>query len=582
MTKIKILNEDLKNKIAAGEVIERPASVVKELLENSLDAASKEIKILLKGSGNTSICVHDNGIGLNKDDLILSFSRHSTSKISKLDDLFNINTLGFRGEALASIASVSKINAISNQNNEELANEITISNGKISNIKLSQLQKGTLILVSDLFFSIPARRKFLKSEKTEFNHILSVIKRIGLANPNVKFILYNDGKLVLNLEIESLKNRISSLYNTSYLNDLIEINNRNDYVSLTGFVGNLNLVRKRVGEQNLFLNGRYIVSRLLNSAVYSAYSSLINRGEFPFFVLNIEIPPDLVDVNVHPMKTEVRFHDEWRIYHFVKTSIAEYLKNILSTIPQLNIKNNQQYSHLNDSYNQSNILFNNNSNLDSNYLKKVEKAKEYIKGINNTDEENKNNENLKLEKIWQVHSKYIISQVKSGLILIDQHVAHERVLYEKAIEAIMGSSLPSQILLFPQLIEFSSNDFDTVLEIYTNLEKIGFRMKKSKNNSLIIEGVPLELQWGKEKKVLNEIIDHYINEKKIHSSYMDSLAASYACKAAIKAGDILNDDEMHSLVDSLFATKNPYFCPHGRPIIINLSLDELDKRFERK
>jgi len=584
MSKIKILNEDLKNKIAAGEVIERPASVVKELLENSLDAESQEIKILLKSGGNTSISVQDNGVGLNKDDLILSFSRHSTSKISQLDDLSNINTLGFRGEALASIASVSKVNAISNQSNKELANEITISNGQISNTKFSQLQKGTLISVSDLFFSIPARRKFLKSEKTEFKHIISIIKRIALANPNVKFILYNDDKLVLNLEIESLKNRISSLYHTYYLKDLIKINKRNDYVSLTGFVGNLNLVRKRVGEQNLFLNGRYIVSRLLNSAVYSAYKSLLNRGEFPFFVLNIEIPPDFVDVNVHPMKTEVRFHDEWRIYHFVKTSIVEYLKNILLTIPQLNINNNEKQNHLNDSYKQSNILFNTNSNLDSNYLKKIEKAKEYVNKINNEQElgNDENNENLKLEKIWQVHSKYIISQVKSGLILIDQHVAHERVLYEKTIEAIMGSSLPSQTLLFPQLIEFSSNDFDTVLEIYTHLEKIGFRMKKSKNNSLIIEGVPLELQWGEEKKVLNEIIDHYINEKKIHSSFIDSLAASYACKAAIKAGDILNDDEMHSLVDSLFGTKNPYFCPHGRPIIIKLSLEELDKRFERK
>ena len=580
MTKIKILNEDLKNKIAAGEVIERPASVVKELLENSLDAGSTEIKIILKGGGNTSIIVQDNGIGLNKSDLILAFSRHSTSKISHLDDLFNINTLGFRGEALASIASVSKVRAISCENEDDIGNEITIINGNISNSKFSQLEKGTLISVSDLFFSIPARRKFLKSQKTEFKHIVSIIRRIALANQNVKFILEHDDKLIFSLNQDNLKNRICSLYNKSFLNDLIEINKKNEFLSLTGFVGNLNLVRKRVGEQNLFLNGRYIVSRLLNSAVYSSYKSLIGRGEFPFFVLNIEIPPDLVDVNVHPMKTEVRFHDEWRVYHFIKSTISDYLKNIMSTIPKLNI--NENINKTNDNHFQSSISFN-NQNIKSNYLDKLDKAKEYVKEINNENITNINqsNENLKLEKIWQVHSKYIISQVNSGLILIDQHVAHERILYEKAIDAMMGSSLPSQTLLFPRLIEFSVNDFETVLEIYSHLEKLGFRMTKSKNNSLTIDGVPLELQWGEEKKVLNEIIDYYTNEKKIRSSFMDSLAASYACKAAIKAGDVLNDDEMHSLVDRLFATKNPYFCPHGRPIIINLSLEELDKRFER-
>ncbi len=578
MVKIKILNEDLKNKIAAGEVIERPASVVKELLENSLDADSTEIKIILKGGGNTSIVVQDNGIGLNKNDLALAFSRHSTSKISRLDDLFNINTLGFRGEALASIASVSKVKAISCVNDDEdLANEITIINGKISNKKFSQLQKGTLITVSDLFFSIPARRKFLKSEKTEFKHIVSIIRRIALANPNVKFILKNDDKLVFSLNENNLKKRIGALFNESILNDLIEINKKNEFLSINGFIGNLNLVRKRVGEQNLFLNGRYIVSRLLNSAVYSSFSSLISRGEFPFFVLNIEIPPNLVDVNVHPMKTEVRFQDEWRVYHFLKTTISDNLKNIMRTIPKLNINDN--FKENNENHFQSTISFN-NQNIKSIYSDKVDKAKDYVKGINNENIYSPN-ENLKLEKIWQVHSKYIISQVNSGLILIDQHVAHERILYEKALDAMMGSSLPSQTLLFPRTVKFSVNEFETVLEIYSHLEKLGFRMTKSKNNSLIIEGVPIELKWGEEKKVLNEIIDYYTNEKKIRSSFMDSLAASYACKAAIKAGDILNDDEMHSLVDRLFATKNPYFCPHGRPIIINLSLEELDKRFER-
>lgn len=578
MAKINILNEDLKNKIAAGEVIERPASVVKELLENSLDAESTEIKILLKGGGNTSIVVHDNGIGLNQNDLALAFSRHSTSKISQLDDLFNINTLGFRGEALASIASVSKVKAISCDNDDEdLANEITIINGKITNKKFSQLQKGTLISVSDLFFSIPARRKFLKSEKTEFKHIVSIIRRIALANPNVKFILKNDDKLVFSLNENNLKKRIGALFNESILNDLIEINKKNEFLSITGFIGNLNLVRKRVGEQNLFLNGRYIVSRLLNSAVYSSFSSLISRGEFPFFVLNIEIPADLVDVNVHPMKTEVRFEDEWRVYHFLKTTISDYLKNIMITIPKLNINDN--FKENNQFHIQSKISFDNN-NIKSNYLDKIDKAKDYVKEINRANDYGPN-ENLKLEKIWQVHSKYIISQVNSGLIVIDQHVAHERILYEKALDAMMGSSLPSQTLLFPRSVTFSVNDFEIVLEIYSHLEKLGFRMRKSKNNSLIIEGVPIELQWGEEKKVLNEIIDYYMNEKKIRSSFMDSLAASYACKAAIKAGDILNDDEMHSLVDRLFATKNPYFCPHGRPIIINLTLEELDKRFER-
>ncbi|MFQ6615792.1 MAG: DNA mismatch repair endonuclease MutL [Fidelibacterota bacterium] len=333
MGRIHRLHSDVRNKIAAGEVVERPASVVKELVENSIDAQSTEIEIIVRGGGNVSVQVVDNGEGMTADDLTLAFERHATSRISTAQDLEKIHTLGFRGEALASMASVSQVTALSTPDGPEKGHQLTVTGGRISPPEPAPVSAGTSVTVRDLFFSVPARRKFLKSPQTEIRHIIQTIRRYALAYPGIAFRLVSDDREVFNLEPGSLEDRIARVFDPTYAKNLIAVDGGKDPVTIHGYVGNLNMVRKRRGEQFLFLNGRYIVDRLMNSAVYSAYESLISRGEFPFFIIHLDIPPDQADVNVHPTKIEVRFRDQWRVYHLLKSSVARGLSDILRTIP---------------------------------------------------------------------------------------------------------------------------------------------------------------------------------------------------------------------------------------------------------
>ena len=573
------LSEDLQNKISAGEVVERPSSVVKELLENSLDANSNQIDITIEQGGNQLIQVRDNGIGIKKDQLPNSIKRFHTSKLSKLDDLFNINTLGFRGEALASIASVAQLSIISDDGNSGGA-EISVKDGQAGGIKPAPSISGTQITIQNLFYNTPARRKFLKTPRTEGRKIIEMVKRFGLSNPQVGFSLVVDGKKVINLLIEALSERIGSLFDNTYQKNIIPIEISKADFTFTGYIGNLNLVRKRFGEQYIYLNGRYIKDRLLNSAVYSSYQSLVQRGEYPFFIINIQMPFEQVDVNVHPMKTEVRFNDEWRVYHVLKSGVSQSLSEILNTIPNFQRISSDSSSFFQNSNNQSSIDFNNTiqgNGLVSN-LEKTDRAKLYASNIESSKD---GIDNFNIEKMWQVHKKYIISELNSGLVVIDQHVAHERVLYEECLQAFESKIMSSQTLLFPEEIEFSKDEYDILLEIFPYLEKIGFKIVETENSKLVVEATPSDISWGDEKKIIKEIIDEFISTRKKYSSYKEALAASFACKAAVKAGDQMSKDEMVMLVNRLFSTEHPYYCPHGRPIIMQLSLEELDRRFER-
>ena len=573
------LSEDLQNKISAGEVVERPSSVVKELLENSLDANSNQIDITIEQGGNQLIQVRDNGLGIKKDQLPNSIKRFHTSKLSKLDDLFNINTLGFRGEALASIASVAQLSIISDDGNSGGA-EISVIDGQAGGIKPAPSISGTQITIQNLFYNTPARRKFLKTPRTEGRKIIEMVKRFGLSNPQVGFSLVVDGKKVINLLIETLSERIGSLFDNTYQKNIIPIEISKADFTFTGYIGNLNLVRKRFGEQYIYLNGRYIKDRLLNSAVYSSYQSLVQRGEYPFFIINIQMPYEQVDVNVHPMKTEVRFNDEWRVYHVLKSGVSQSLSEILNTIPNFQRISSDSSSFFQNSNNQSSIDFNNTiqgNGLVSN-LEKTDRAKLYASNIDSSKD---GIDNFNIEKMWQVHKKYIISELNSGLVVIDQHVAHERVLYEECLQAFESKIMSSQTLLFPEEIEFSKDEYDILLEIFPYLEKIGFKIVETENSKLVVEATPSDISWGDEKKIIKEIIDEFISTRKKYSSYKEALAASFACKAAVKAGDQMSKDEMVMLVNRLFSTDHPYYCPHGRPIIMQLSLEELDRRFER-
>ena len=573
------LSEDLQNKISAGEVVERPSSVVKELLENSLDAKSNQIDITIEQGGNQLIQVRDNGIGIKKDQLPNSIKRFHTSKLSKLDDLFNINTLGFRGEALASIASVAQLSIISDDGNSGGA-EISVIDGQASGIKPAPSISGTQITIQNLFYNTPARRKFLKTPRTEGRKIIEMVKRFGLSNPQVGFSLVVDGKKVVSLLIETLPERIGSLFDNTYQKNIIPIEISKADFTFTGYIGNLNLVRKRFGEQYIYLNGRYIKDRLLNSAVYSSYQSLVQRGEYPFFIINIQMPYDQVDVNVHPMKTEVRFNDEWRVYHVLKSGVSQSLSEILNTIPNFQRISSDSSSFFQNTNNQSSIDFSSTiqgNGLVSN-LEKTDRAKLYASNI---DASKDGIDNFNIEKMWQVHKKYIISELNSGLVVIDQHVAHERVLYEECLQAFESKIMSSQTLLFPEEIEFSKDEYDILLEIFPYLKKIGFKIVETENSKLVVEATPSDISWGDEKKIIKEIIDEFISTRKKYSSYKEALAASFACKAAVKAGDQMSKDEMVMLVNRLFSTEHPYYCPHGRPIIMQLSLEELDRRFER-
>ena len=588
---IKKLNQELRNKISAGEIVERPASVVKELIENSLDAGATEIIVVIEKGGHNSIKVRDNGHGISSEDLPLSILPYHTSKIEKINDLLSINTLGFRGEALASIASVSEFSICSSNGSNE-GSVLNFEGGIPSELQPAPNIDGTEVTINNLFYNTPARKKFLKTPRTELRKIVDVVRRYGLGFPEVSFELISDGRNIFILHQEPLEDRINKLLDPTYSKNLLPLTLvKGDYV-FSGFVGNLNLVRKRPGEQYLFLNRRFIKDRLLNSSVYNAYQSLVKRGEYPFFLINLLIPSDQVDVNVHPMKTEVRFKDEWRIFNILKSGVAESINSLVKTIPDLvpsvkqsSVDGRQSGLFSGSSLNmvkpdhsgdikKSDILSNGNKKIAN-----LERAKDYVSRL--AEFSDRSDRNLEMGEIWQIHKKYIVSQIKSGLVIIDQHVAHERVLYEEALIAFESSSMASQTLLFPEIIEFSSNDLDILIDILPYLERIGFRIEKKGKDSIRVIAIPSAINWGNERKVIREIIDHFIEHQKEYSSHQEALAASFACKAAVKAGDDLTAEEMQELVSLLFATEHPYYCPHGRPIIIKLSLDELDRRFER-
>ena len=578
MKPILSLPEDLRNKISAGEVVERPASVVKELLENSIDAGATEITVVVEKGGHQLIQVRDNGHGITADGLAQAFLRYTTSKISKVDDLFKIRTLGFRGEALASIASVSEINVASSVD-ESAGYQMDLVNGVTDAIKAAPPIGGTEITVRNLFYNTPARKKFLKSATTEFRQIVKMLRRFGLEFPEVSFQLMHNDKTILNLTPENLEERIIALTDPSYRDQLLPVNMIKGDYNISGFVGTLNLVRGRPGEQYLFVNRRFIQNRLLNSAVYAAYESLVKRGEYPFSLLNLVLPPDQLDVNVHPRKIEVRFTDEWRIYHVVKSAVREALASILATIPSFEQHVGQMVTfgkEIDPNQRQEPLWFTPAKQSESGA--DLQRAKEYVSNLADQKEEATAIEG---SIMWQVHDKYIISQINSGLVIIDQHVAHERVLFEDALLAFDSTPLSAQTLLFPEILEFSADEYSVLLDILPYLEKLGFRMKENGQNKILLEAIPSDMGWGNENSVIRDIIDHYVANREKSSSYVENLAASFACHAAVKAGDSLTIEEMQVLVNRLFATKHPYYCPHGRPIIVQLSLEELDQRFER-
>lgn len=610
--RIKILPENLANKIAAGEVVQRPESVVKELLENAIDAEAKNIELIIKQAGKSLIQVCDDGTGMTEDDAILCIQKHATSKISTLSDLEAIRTLGFRGEALSSIAAVSQLEIRTQTAQQEVGTLVRIEKeGEILKEKVSA-NKGTCISVKNLFYNTPARRKFLKTDSTELKHIIDTFNRIALAHPEISFRFFNNDSLVYDYKSGTLDERISQVFGDNMLDALISVEEKTDYLNIYGYLGKPSIFRKSKGEQYLYLNKRFVINKNINHAVFTAFENIMEKGDYPFFVLFIEIDPSKVDVNIHPSKLEVKFDDEKDIYNFVlavvKKSIgshdlvptmsfeqtegtAEKLsfnaftpvrKNDFSDRPVFSKSSERKQERITEEDIElvfGNLATNVIKKEQSNFIPEPEKT-EFIQEYKL--EKKKNPDEEEPSFIIQLHNKYILSQIKSGLMIIDQHVAHERILYEKALSRLETDIPFSQQLLFPITLQFDAASYEILKEMYSYLQKLGFQLKFSPRYYITIEGVPDDIKNGSEERILKEVIEEYKTnqlEKKLEEK--DNIAKSYSCKTAIKAGDKLTESEMRLLIDQLFATSMPYVCPHGRPIVIKISLEEFDRRFGR-
>ena len=584
---IHILPEILCNKIAAGEVVQRPASVVKELLENAIDAGATQIEISIENGGRDLIQVIDNGSGMSSVDLPLAFERHATSKIANVEDLFQINTMGFRGEALPSIASVAMVEMVSKHASEDSAHRLEIQAGKPGKVQPFAWETGTRITVKNLFFNVPARLKFLKAKRTELNHIIDRVKPLALIYPELGFKLQSDSKVIYDLRPSTPEERISKIFGAGYEEKIISVSQTRGPIQVSGFIGNLDLVRVARGEQYLSVNGRPISDRLLSNAVYQVFRSLIQRGEYPFYILGVTLAPQEVDVNVHPTKTEVKFKDEWRVYQVVKDTVEQGVRGTLQMLPGFQDRPQQGSFEpqtftggVSPQFDLSSTPSGAQGARNAEETELLEKARQFSQVLDRSPSTERP-QRAEAGFIWQVHNKYILSQISSGIAIIDQHVAHERILFEEALEDMDKHRGAAQQLLFPQNQEFSADDHSTLLEMLPMLNDMGFQLREFGPRTILVEAVPAGMRTGGESTILKEMIDYYRENKTFDYSPAKRVAASYACKAAVKAGDPLNEEEMRVLVDQLFATGNPFYCPHGRPIIINLSIEELDKRFER-
>lgn len=592
--KISILPDILINKIAAGEVVDRPFSVVKELVENSIDASADEISVTLKDGGKTYIEITDNGIGMTEDDLLLSFERHATSKIKNYDDLVSIETMGFRGEALPSIASVSIVEAASKKKDSSEGSLVVIKGGVIEGVQPTPLRQSTVIKVKSLFFNVPARRKFLKDATQEYRHIYTYFKKLALSHPELNLKLIHNEKVIFDLRKEEIKNRISSVLNEVNKESLIEVSNSIGQYKLSGFIGKKELARKGKDNQYLFINGRIVEDKLISYTVFQTFKNMIEHGYYPFYILFIDLPFSEIDVNVHPAKLTVKFTDELRVKKLIQEGVGRVLRESLS-IYDLGINENDEVDQeINSASDENSEFFQNTPNA---YVKPKENNSVTAESIDKYKTKNEQdffrpqtlgtkilnirNEVIVSENIWQMHNKYIFIQVESGVLVIDQHVAHERILYEKAIKAFSKETLPSQALLFPVNIDLSFEDRLILKEISEYMKGLGFVLREFGGNSFIIEETPLGIEVGDEKREVLDLIDNFKLYRKKKMGVIESVAASYSCKRAIKSGQSLTQDEMIDLINDLFQCEFPHVCPHGRPVIIDLSLKELDKRFMR-
>ncbi len=613
---IHLLPDSIANQIAAGEVVQRPASVVKELLENSIDAGATEITLIVKDAGKMLVQVTDNGRGMSETDARMSFERHATSKIRSADDLFAIRTMGFRGEALASIAAVAQVELRTRRAEDEIGTRIWIENSRVKDQESIACNPGTSILVKNLFFNVPARRNFLKSNAVEMRHIMEEFTRAALSHPRIAFSMYQNDLEVFKLQPGKLGKRIVSLFGKNYREQLIPCEESLEETTLTGYVGKPGTAKRSRGEQYIFVNNRYIKSPYLNHAVSTAYEGLIQEGQFPFHVLFIDIPPAHIDVNVHPTKTEIKFDDERTVYSFVKTTVRKALGTHNIT-PSLDFSVDANFIQPppagsgttpgeGKSFNpEAHLTGREKSNL-KNWEAMFEAALRtetpaasvppeeleriagrtvtFTSAANDLGEGTASSATAAGEsRFFQFHNTYIVTQIKSGLMFVDQQRAHERVLYEKYLGQLQKKSGAAQQNLFPERVQFNPPDLSLIKEIGEELKSLGFRFDNFGDGEVVIQGVPPDISGLSGSEIFRGIIEEY---KRNHMDYKDrhgeNIARAMAKNSCIKKGKKLAPEEMASLVDRLFACKNPNYNMDGQLIYYILGLEKIESFFNKK
>jgi DNA mismatch repair protein MutL len=598
---IKLLPDSVANQIAAGEVIQRPASVVKELIENSVDAGGENIKIIIKDSGKTLIQVIDDGSGMSETDARLSFERHATSKITKAQDLFAITTKGFRGEALASIAAVAMVELKTRRQEDETGVLIVVNGSKVETQEPCSCPIGSSFSVKNLFYNIPARRKFLKSDNTEIRHIVNEFQKIVLAHPDIRFSLYHNESEIYNLPTGNLRQRIIGVFGKQINQDLITLETETSLINLKGFIGKPENARRTYGEQFFFVNNRFMKHPYFHKAIVEAYQNILPVEAIPSYFIFLEADPASIDINIHPTKTEIKFEDERSIWQILMASVREALGRF-NIVPSLDFENEALIDipvmrSSNVMPEQPRIEVNTQFNpfdsekqdiQRSGYVDRFERENvaNWEKLYTALEKENDNPEQFEKiiesqRKFFQVKNKYLVCPVKSGLMLIDQKRAHERVLYERFLECLSNNRTISQIDMFPVSAELNPADYFILREIEKDLEILGFSIEHTGKNTITINGRPADSDSSNPLEMLEILIQNYKNSQADPSSgAKEKVAASMACASAIQYGKVLSHGEMEDLFDTLFACQAPNYSPKGKPVISILTLEDIDKRFK--
>ncbi|SEM50030.1 DNA mismatch repair protein MutL [bacterium A37T11] len=611
---IQLLPDSVANQIAAGEVVQRPASAVKELMENAIDAGADKIQLIIKDAGKSLIQVIDNGCGMTSADARMCFERHATSKIRKASDLFAIRTMGFRGEAMASIAAIAHVELKTRRHEDELGTCVVVEGTAVLSQEPVAAPTGTSIRVKNLFFNIPARRNFLKSNPVEMRHIIDEFQRVVLAHSNVFFSLHSDDNEVFHLPAEGLKQRIIHLFGNGYNQRLVPVEEDTTIISLNGFIGKPEFAKRTRGEQFFFVNKRFVKDPYLNHAVLSAYEEILPADSYPLYVLFIGIDPAEIDINVHPTKTEIKYRDERSIYAIVKAAVKRSLGRYNIT-PTLDFDQETGFNHLlsykaPDEIVPPTVSFNPRFNpFDSekspaprvydnagaygtrhphipqnwNNLYSITQE-EAVKQLQLHEKERKEDESYQERTdskiFFQLHRRYVITQIRSGFMLIDQQAAHERILFERFLQHLENQQGASQQSLFPQTVTLNAADFALITELLADIQALGFQIRPFGKQAFVVEGIPADLTGIHETQVLEQLLEAFKNDQgELKLNKREKLARSLARNAAVKAGTLLSQEAMAEMADQLFACSSPNVSLSGKPIILTYSLQEIMDRF---